>query len=210
MALTGLVGIGFVLFHMYGNLKAFQGADYFNEYSHALRELGHPVFGDLHLLWLFRIVLLASVVLHVWAALSLYLQNVKARPEKYAVRKRVQADYASVTMKYGGVAIFLFLLFHLAQLTWGVRAVHSDFVLGDPYHNVVAAFQSVPVTLLYLVALVALGFHLYHGTWSLLQTLGWLDQRWDRPIRALGLVLALVIPIGFSLVPISVQIGLIQ
>lgn len=209
MALTGLVGIGYVLAHMYGNLKVFQGEEYFNAYAEGLRSLGAPIFGHAHLLWVIRIVLLAAVILHVWSAVSLTRQAQRARPEKYAVHHRVQADYASVTMRYGGTVLFLFLLFHLAHFTWGVQGIHNDFVAGDPYHNVISGFQFWPATVLYLLALVALGFHLYHGTWSMFQTLGMLNRKVDRPVRLLGLGLALIIVVGFSAVPLAVMVDYI-
>jgi succinate dehydrogenase / fumarate reductase cytochrome b subunit len=210
MALTGLIGVGFVLFHMYGNLKVFQGPEYFNLYAEGLRSIGAPIFSHTHLLWVGRIVLLLAVVLHVWAAVSLTRQARKARTSKYAVTRRVHADYASITMRYGGTVLFFFILFHLMHFTWGVSAVHSDFIPGDAYHNVVSGFQFLPSVIVYLIAVTALGFHLYHGTWSMFQTLGLLNRKYDRPVRLLGLALALVIAVGFSLVPLGVTFGLVQ
>lgn len=209
MAVTGLFGLGFVFFHMYGNLKIFEGQAYFNEYAHSLRELGAPIFGHLHLLTVLRLVLIASVILHVWAAVTLYGRARKARATKYAVKRTVQADYAAVTMRWGGLVVFLFILFHLADLTWGVNAVSPDFDRSDPYANVVSTFQSLPVVIFYLLALAALGMHLYHGTWSMFQTLGFLNQRYDMAVRIFSWILALVIPIGFAIVPIAVLAGII-
>jgi succinate dehydrogenase / fumarate reductase cytochrome b subunit len=209
MAVTGLFGLGFVFFHMYGNLKIFEGQEYFNEYAHSLRAIGAPIFGHLHLLTVLRLVLIASVILHVWAAVSLYRQARRARPTKYAVKRTVQADYAAVTMRWGGLVIVLFLLFHLADLTWGVSAVSPGFDRSDPYANVVSTFQSLPVVFFYLLALAALGMHLYHGTWSMFQTLGFLNQRYDPAVRILSWVLALVIPIGFAIVPVAVVAGFV-
>lgn len=209
MAVTGLIGLGFVFFHMYGNLKIFYGEEYFNEYAHALRELGAPIFGHLHLLTVLRIVLIAAVVLHVWAAVSLYLQARRARTTKYAVKRRVQADYAAVTMRWGGLVVVLFLLFHLADLTWGAAAVSPDFDRSNPYRNVISTFQSIPVVIFYLLALAALGMHLYHGTWSMFQTLGLMNRRSDLAIRLFSWLLALAIPIGFAIVPIAVWTGII-
>ncbi len=210
MALTGLVWIGFVFFHMYGNLKVFMGAEYFNHYAEALRELGAPVFSHLHLLTLLRIVVVISLVLHVWAAISLTRQAQKARSTKYQVKRAVAADYASITMRYGGTVILLFVLFHLADLTWGVQALSPDFDRLNPYMNVISTFQNPLVVLLYLIALVALGFHLYHGNWSLVQTLGILSQKYDKPVRIVGLLLALVITLGFAVVPLAVLFGVLQ
>jgi len=210
MALTGLVWIGFVFFHMYGNLKVFMGAAYFNHYAEALRELGAPVFSYLHLLTLLRIVVVISLILHVWAAYSLTRQAQKARSTKYEVKRTVAANYASITMRYGGTVILLFVLFHLADLTWGVNALSPDFDRLNPYLNVISSFQNPFVVLFYLLALTALGFHLYHGTWSLLQTLGILSQKYDKPVRIVGLLLALAITLGFAVVPLAVLFGVLQ
>ena len=209
MAVSGVIWIGYVVMHMYGNLKAFGGEVYFNAYAEGLRSLGAPVFGHLHLLTLARIVFVLSIVLHVWAALSLYRQAARARPDRYATRRVVQANYASRTMRYGGVVIALFLVFHLAQLTWGVPAVHSEFIRGSAYRNLLAAFQSPLVTAFYLVALAALGFHLFHGVWSMFQTLGLNSQRYDGTIKGLAWILAIVVPVGFAVVPISIQLGIL-
>jgi succinate dehydrogenase / fumarate reductase cytochrome b subunit len=210
MAITGVVWIGYVIMHMYGNLKVFQGAEYFNEYAEGLRAIGAPIFGHLHLLMIARVVLVASLVIHIWAALVLYLQARAARPASYATRKVVQANYPSLTMRYGGVLILLFVLFHLMQLTWGVPGVSSGFIPGDPYHNVIQTFRAWPVVAIYLVALVALGFHLFHGTWSMFQTLGLNSDDWDGLIRGLAWLIAIVVPVGFAVVPIAVQFGMLQ
>jgi succinate dehydrogenase / fumarate reductase, cytochrome b subunit len=210
MALSGVIWISYVVLHMYGNLKAFGGSAYFNEYAEGLRHLGAPVFGYLHLLTIARIVFVVSIVVHVWAAWSLFRQAARARPTKYANLRVVQADYASRSMRYGGVVIALFLIFHLAQLTWGVQGVHNEFVRGDAYHNLVAAFQSPLVTAFYLVALVALGFHLFHGAWSMFQTLGLNSQRYDGVIKGLAWVLAIGVPLGFAVVPIAIQFGVLS
>lgn len=210
MAVTGLVWIGYVTMHMYGNLKVFQGAEHFNEYAEGLRYIGAPIFGYLHLLTVARVAMVASIVVHVWAALSLYLQARAARPASYSTTKIVQANYPALTMRYGGVLIVLFVLFHLMQLTWGVQGISRDFVSGDPYHNVVQAFQAWPVVAVYLLALLALGFHLFHGTWSMFQTLGLNSDDWDGTIRGLAWLVAIVVPVGFAVVPIAVQLGMLQ
>ncbi len=210
MAVTGLVWIGFVTFHMYGNLKVFQGSEYFIAYSEGLREMGGPIFGHLHLLWVARIGLILAIVLHVWAAVSLYRRAALARPRSYEMQRTVQANYASITIRYGGVVIFLFVLFHLMHLTWGVSGVNSAFVPGDPYQNVISGFQSIPTVIVYLLALVALGLHLYHGTWSMFQTLGFNNRNYDRPVRWLSLALALIVPIGFATVPLAVVFGFVS
>ncbi len=212
MALTGLIGIGFVFFHMYGNLKAFVGPEYFNAYAEGLRELGAPIFGHTHLLWVARIVLLGAVGLHVWAAWSLYLESERARSTKYVKHATLQANPAALYIRFGGVVIFLFLLLHLMHFTWGVAGVHPNFIPSDAYHNLVVGFQSYAYlpAIFYVVATIALGFHLHHGAWSMFQTLGLNNQTYTQPLRALSLVLALVISVGFAAVPLAVMVGIIK
>jgi succinate dehydrogenase / fumarate reductase cytochrome b subunit len=210
MAVTGLIGIGFLLLHMYGNLKAFGGPAYFNDYAEGLRAFGAPIFGHLHVLMLIRTVLLVSLAGHVWAALALTRQAWGARPVKYTLKKNVQADYAAVTMRWGGLTIFLFLIYHLMHFTWGVPVAPGGFVRGDAYRNMVVGFQFWPATLFYLLAVIALGLHLYHGGWSMFQTLGLTDENTTKPLRALALGLALVISVGFAIVPVAVLVGIIR
>lgn len=212
MAVTGLVWIGYVVMHMYGNIKAFYGADYFNAYAEGLRELGSPVFGHGHLLWIARLVLIPTIILHVWAAWELSKKNWEGRAAKYAQHTKVQANSASLTMRWGGVTILLFIIYHVLHITLGVPGIHPDFIWDDAYHNLVVAFQSyfyIPA-IIYLVAMVALGFHLYHGTWSMFQTLGLNNKTYTRIIRLLALALAIIIPAGFATVPIGVMLGLIS
>ncbi|MCC6168155.1 MAG: succinate dehydrogenase cytochrome b subunit [Caldilineaceae bacterium] len=210
MAVTGLIWIGYVVLHMYGNLKAFQGAEYFNHYAEGLRDIGTPVFGHLHLLTIARLILIPALLLHIWSAYSLYLAARAARPVRYDKWRAVQANYAALSIRWGGVALLIFILFHLAQLTWGIRGFHTDFVRGDAYHNLIGAFQFWPVTLLYLVGVVALGLHLYHGTWSMFRTLGGGTGEWDGAARALAWLLAIVVPVGFAAVPLAVQFGFLS
>ncbi|HXV44292.1 MAG TPA: succinate dehydrogenase cytochrome b subunit [Anaerolineae bacterium] len=210
MAVTGLIGIGYVIMHMYGNLKVFDGAEHFNAYAEGLRELGAPIFGYSHLLWIARLVLLVAVVLHVWAAWSLYRESEKARSTKYVKHVKLQANPAALYIRVGGVMLLLFIILHLMHLTWGVPGVHPDFEAGNVYHNVVLGFQSYLPTLFYLVAMVALGFHMYHGTWSLFQTLGLNNQNYTLPLRLVSLILAIVVAGGFALVPLAVMFGIIS
>jgi len=209
MAVTGLFYIGFVFFHMYGNTKVFFGAEYFNAYAEGLREFGQPLLGHLHFLYVMRTVMVVALALHIWAAVTLTRQSQAARATKYAMTRRQAADYAALTMRWGGVALFFFLIYHLAHFTWGIPVIHSNFTLGDAYGNLVYGFQNPLNVLLYLIALVALGLHLYHGTWSLFQTLGLLNRDTTTAIRGLAWLLALVIPIGFAVVPLSVLFGIV-
>jgi len=207
MAVTGAIWIGFLFFHMYGNLKVFQGAEYFNHYADSLRSLGAPVFSYLHLLTLLRIVVTGAVGLHVWAALSLYNAARLARPQNYEMKRTVQANYAAITMRYGGVVIFLFILYHLAHFTWGWL---GNFTRGDAYGNLVVGFQNPLNVIFYLVAVTALGFHLFHGTWSMFQTLGFNNRKYDSTLRGLAWALGILIPVGFAVVPLAVLFGFVQ
>jgi len=208
MALTGFIWIGYVVVHMYGNLKVFLGGEYFNHYAEGLRVLGEPILGPLHFLLIARVVLVASIAAHVWAAVSLTRQAQIARPQRYLVTKRVEADYASLTMRWGGVTILFFILYHLAHLTWGVPVIHNDYIRGDAYHNLVIGFQNPLNVVLYLLGVTALGFHLYHGTWSMAQTLGLVNRNSTPAIRGLAWALAILIPVGFAIVPLSVMLGI--
>ncbi len=204
MAVTGLIWVGFVFFHMYGNLKVFLGLEYFNEYAEGLRTIGAPIFGHLHLLTVARLGLIVAVVLHVWAAVSLTRAAQVARPQRYSTWKATQATFSSMTMRYGGLAILLFLIYHLMHFTWGTPMINNAFVSGDPYTNVYNGFQYGLVVLIYLLGVTALGLHLYHGTWSMFQTLGLNNRTYTRMIRVIALLLSLVISVGFAIVPLSI------
>jgi succinate dehydrogenase / fumarate reductase cytochrome b subunit len=177
MAVTGIALVGFVLFHMVGNLKAYLGAEDINHYGEFLRELLVPLVPRTVALWLLRTGLIVAFALHIHAAYSLTVLNHRARPVKYATqRDYVAANWASRTMRWTGVIVGLFVLFHLGDLTWGFS---GTFVRGDPYNNMVLSFRRVPVAIIYVLANVALGFHLFHGVWSLFQSLGWNNPRFN-------------------------------
>jgi succinate dehydrogenase / fumarate reductase cytochrome b subunit len=212
IAASGLIWIGYLVMHMYGNLKIFGGQQYFNHYAAGLRTLGAPVFGYAHLLWVARIVLIASFLPHIWAGIVLYLRNRKSRATRYVQHKKLRASSATLTMVFGGIAIGLFVIYHLLHITFGTAGIHPDFKAHDAYHNVIVGFQSyayVPA-ILYLIALVAVGLHLYHGAWSMFQTLGLNNKSYTIVWRGLAWLLALGIPIGFAIVPIAVMLGIIS
>ena len=210
MAASGVVLFGFVLGHMAGNLKVYQGREKFNAYAQGLRTIGMPFVGEEWLLWAARAGLLAALALHVHAAWSTSAQSRAARRQRYRRREPVQMSYAERTMRYGGVIIFLFVLYHLAHLTWGWRAVHPDFVHGDPYHNFVAGFSVWWVALIYLAAQVFLGFHLYHGLWSMFQSIGWVPRARSDWRRAFATTFALVVVLGNVSFPLAVLGGLVR
>ncbi len=187
MALTGVALMGFVFFHMVGNLKMYLGPVDFNHYAEFLRELLVPILPRTVALWLMRIGLIVAFVLHIHCAYGLTVINRKARPTKYqSPRDYVAVSWAARTMRWSGIIVGLFLLFHLADLTWGIHAVNSEFVRGEAYQNLAYSLDRWPVALLYIIGNLALGFHLYHGTWSLFQTVGSMSPRFNprhNPIR---------------------------
>ena len=178
MAITGLLLIGFVFFHALGNLKVYFGAEDFNHYGEWLRELLVPFLPRTVFLWILRIGLVLAFAFHIHSAYSLTRMNRRARGGGYVQERDWQAaDFASRTMRWTGVIVGLFVIFHLADLTWGTA--NPDFVRGDVYRNFVATFSRPPVAIIYIVANVALGIHLFHGAWSMFQSLGLNNPRWN-------------------------------
>jgi succinate dehydrogenase / fumarate reductase cytochrome b subunit len=205
MALSGLILMGYVLVHMIGNLKVYFGAESLNKYSEWLREVGEPALPREWLLWGVRFLLLAAVFVHIHAAYSLTVMNRRARPERYhAKRDYVAADFASRTMRWTGIIVFFFVIFHLLDLTWGTA--NPDFVQGDVYRNLIASFERTPVAIVYVAANMALGVHLYHGAWSLFQSMGWFGT-WRRPFAS---GFALLIVMGNVSFPLAVMFGVVD
>lgn len=210
MAVTGIIFIAYVLLHMYGNLHAFGGHDDFNSYAHHLRTIGTPFLPYAGLLWIIRVVLLVSIAGHAYAAFTLWARAGRARSQRYAVRKRVAATLSSRMMRWGGVALLLFVVWHLIHFTIG-KVNPTGGPTEDPYRLLVDSFSVWWMTLIYLLALVALGMHLRHGVWSAAQTLGLTNTAASRTrADVLGVVLAVVIAGGFALVPLAVLFGLID
>jgi succinate dehydrogenase / fumarate reductase cytochrome b subunit len=208
MAVTGGVLILFVIGHMVGNLKIFSGPEEINAYSRFLREVGWPELGYGQLLWIVRSVLIVSVILHVVAALQLTRMNWQARPVGYESRKNVETSWGAVTMRWGGLLLAVFIVFHLFHFTGGMVGFQpGQFEHLMVYQNVLAGFQVWPISLFYIIAMGALCLHLDHGIWSMLQTLGWVNLDNTKSIRAVSRVVALIIFLGFISVPISVLAG---
>ena len=201
MAVTGTALLAFVLVHMLGNLQVFLGAEAINRYARFLRV--EPA-----LLWAARLVLLASVAVHIVAAVQLTLANWAARPVGYARRVYRATDYASRTMVWSGPIVAAFVAYHLLHLSVGI--VHPDFVPGDVHHNIVAGFSVWYVSLFYVVAQFALGLHLYHGVWSLTQTLGVTHPALDTWRRRVAQGAAAAIVLGNCSVPVAVLTGLVR
>src|SRR5207253_2537259 len=185
MAVTGVILFLFVVGHLLGNLKIFEGPAALNAYAAGLRTVGAPFVGRGWFLWIARVVLIVAVLAHIWAAIETTRASWRARPVGYRRLEPVETTYAARTMRWGGVLIVLYVVYHLLDLTFG--RVNPSFVPGDVYHNVVASLRVWPVAAAYIAAMVALGLHLYHGTWSALQTLG-LNRaptgRWRRSAAA--------------------------
>ena len=208
MACTGFVLFGFTFVHMIGNLKIYQGAEKFDSYAKFLREFGYPALGHEQFLWIARIVLLGCVLLHMLAATQLTLMSWSARPTKNKRKNDISFSYASRTMRYGGVIVGLFVVFHILHLTVG--NLHPDFQYHEAYHNVVTGFQVWWVSAFYIVAMIFLGLHLYHGLWSVTQTFGVENPKilkWRRPVAA---TIAAIIALGNISIPLAVLAGVVR
>lgn len=203
MAVTGFILFGFVVAHMIGNLQAYMGPEALNAYAVWLRELLHGAG-----LWIARAVLLLSVILHMWSATALTIDNRRARPVGYRRREYDRSTYASRTMVWSGPILLLFIIYHLLHFTFGT--VHPSFVEGDVYHNFVAGFQVVPVSIFYIVAMLALGYHLYHGIWSMLQTLGLSHPRYNFLRHGFAGLMTAVVVVGNISFPLAVLTGVIR
>ncbi len=202
MGVTGLIGLGFVVGHMAGNLQAFSGAEKLDAY-------GAMLHGPLHeVVLLARVVLIAAVILHVVAAYQLTMISRAARPVDYATRKPQVSTLASRTLRWGGVILLVFIVFHILHFTIGT--VHPDFVEGKIYQNLLTGFAVKWVAVFYLVAMIALGMHLFHGAWSSMRTLGLAQQKAHPLKRYLPIALAVVISSGFAAIPLAILFGVLK
>ena len=203
MAATGIVLYLFVIGHMIGNLQVYLGPEALNHYGRFLREFLHGAG-----IWFARGTLLTAVGLHVWAATMLTISNWSARPQGYRRWQAAESSYASRTMIWSGPILALFVVYHLMHLTWGTA--HPDFIEGDVYHNFVVGFSSVPVSSVYVVAMIALGFHMYHGVWSMLQSLGLSHPKWNRLRFALSAGSTFLVVAGNISFPVAVLAGWVR
>ena len=203
MAVTGVILFGFVTVHMLGNMTAYMGEHAMNSYAELLQTMIHGKG-----IWIFRAVLLTAVVLHALTALTLTNLNSAARKVGYRVKQHQAATLASRSMRYSGVILGLFIIFHLLHLTTGT--VHPHFVKGEAFQNFVWGFKDVKVAAFYIVAQICLGFHLWHGVWSFTQSLGWAHPRYNTLRRNLAGAFALVIAAVNISYPIAVLTGLIH
>jgi len=203
MAVTGIVLFGFVVGHMIGNLQVYLGPEALNGYGLALKELLHGSG-----IWIARGTLLAAVALHIWAAVTLALESRAARPTGYRTQGHRDSTYASRTMVWSGPILALFIGYHLAHFTFG--SVHPSFVEGDVYHNLIAGFSVKWVSALYIVAMLFLGLHMYHGVWSMLQSLGLSHPRWNRLRFAFSVLSTAAVVAGNVSIPVAVMTGLLR
>lgn len=208
MALSGAVLFGFIVLHMIGNLKVLISGQELDDYALFLREVGYPVVPHGTALWGFRIVLLIAVLVHMVAAFQTWAQSRNARAVGYRKNEDLSFTYASRTMRWGGVIILLFVIYHLLHFTTGT--LHPDFVHGGVYHNFVVAFQSWLVTLVYVIAQAALCLHLYHGLWSATQTLGANHPKYNAFRRPAAATIAIGIFVGFIAPPVLVLLGVVS
>ena len=215
MAVSGALFVFYVLMHMYGNLKILAGNEAFDEYAHHLRTMFEPILPYSGFLWLFRILLIIALVAHAYSAFYLWSRANNARTTRYVAAAAARTSLRTKWMRWGGVALLAFLIFHLIQFTIvkvNFNSSVSASEIGDsPAALVVASFQLWWVVLIYLVALVALGLHLFHGVWSGAQTLGWTTSPGARrTAKATATVIALVTAVGFAIPPLAILLGIVK
>lgn len=209
MAITGVIMMGFVFAHMVGNLKLYFGAGEMNHYGEFLRVLAYPLLPRSGALWILRLALIVSLILHVHATYSLTMMNRRSRPTKYqSDRDYIAATFAARSMRWTGIIVLLFLIFHLLDLTFG--PANPEFQHALPYENTVASFQRPLVAIFYILANLALGVHLYHGAWSLFQSMGWNRRRFNAWRRYFATAFAGIIVAGNVSFPLAVMTGVLK
>lgn len=208
MALTGLGLIGFVVAHLAGNLKLYLGAEDIFHYGEFLRDMGEPLVPRTHLLWILRFGLIGMFALHIHSAVTLTRMNQVSNRGGYEGQDFAAANFASRSMRWTGTIVGLYLLFHLADLTWGWTS--DEWVRGDVYNNVVDSFQRWPVALIYIAANVALAIHIFHGAWSMFQSLGVTSPQYNHLRRYVAYGISAVILVGNVSFPIAVLTGIVD
>lgn len=208
MAVSSLILLFYVVLHMVGNLKVFFGSDPFNEYAEWIRSAGSPMIPHEGVLWGFRVLLLIAIAVHIGAYVQLWLRTRRARGTRYKVYKPQVFSQASRTMAWGGITLLAFVIYHLLHLTVG--SVHPGFIASDPYNNVVMGFENFWVSLFYIIGVIALGLHLYHGLWSATQTFGINNPKYNRWRRPVALWTAILISVGYISIPVAVLTGIIS
>jgi succinate dehydrogenase / fumarate reductase cytochrome b subunit len=213
MGATGIGLMGFVFFHMIGNLKMYQGAEALDGYADFLKRLLYPLAPKETVLWILRGGLLVMLVLHLHAAWSLTMMNRRARPESYKGGRDYEiADFASRSMRWTGIVVLAFIAWHLSDLTFGVAntvGAEGEFVREDVYDNVVRSFERVPVSVFYVIANVMLGIHLFHGAWSVFQSFGWNNPRFNKWRQGFAVGFATIVVVGNVSFPVAVLAGIV-
>ena len=212
MALSGVMLIGFIVFHMIGNWKMFLGAEAINHYGEFLRELLYPILPPTVFLWIMRSGLIGAFLVHILAAYRLVVVNKRARPVHYESKRQfVAVNYANRTMAVSGTIVLFYLLFHLADLTWGGGgAAGNGWQRGMPYENFVASMSRPPVAIFYIVANLLLAVHLYHGAWSMFQSLGLNSPKYNVARRYFAIGLAVLIGVGNSIMPLAAMLNIVK
>lgn len=203
MAVTGFVLFGFVVGHLLGNLQVFEPPEKLNRYAAFLKS-------HLGLLWAARVTLLVAVGLHIWSSFELWLLQRAARPIKYVKKTNLNSTYASRTMIWSGPIILAFVIWHLLQFTFGVAHPGAPFDEHNVYNNVVLGFQVWPVSLFYIIAMTTLCYHLYHGLWSMFQSLGFAHPVYTPVLRVLAKIVAILLAVGYISIPVAVLAGFIK
>jgi len=201
MALTGAIGVGYLVAHVSGNLLVFAGPEKINAYAALLKS--NP-----GLLWTARTILIVAVLLHIIAAYQLARMSQKSRPTSYKRWRAIGSDFASRTMRWTGPLVGLFIVYHLLHFTLGT--VHPNFDERNVYHNVISGFRVWYVSAIYIIAMLALSLHLYHGAWSMFESLGINHLKYNRLIRVLATVVTIVVVVGFISIPVAVLLGFIS
>ncbi|RKZ18116.1 succinate dehydrogenase [bacterium] len=213
MAVTGIVLVGFVVGHMIGNLKlympAHDGMAALDHYAEGLRLFGAPFLAEGQFLWLFRAIVLLAVGLHIWAAITLKLQSWKARPVGYRKVTHQESNAASRTMIWGGILLAAFIVFHIGHFTTGKVTPGFTFEHGAVFDNVTSGLSVLPIAIFYIVAMISLGMHLYHGVWSMLQTLGANNPRYNPLLRRIAIFIAMLVALGNISFPVAVLTGMV-
>ena len=207
VAATGILLVAFVIGHMLGNLQIFLGQDAINKYAVTLQHLGP-------LLWIVRLILLTAVIIHIWVTVLLYFENRAARPVNYRVKQYAEAGITSRFMIYSGIALFLFIVYHLMQFTLQItnpEYVHLTDSLGrhDVYSMMILGFQNVAISGVYAAAMFFLALHINHATFSLFQTLGLCNDRWEVRWKRISMILAVVLFLGYVSIPVGVLTGFV-
>ena len=208
MALTGIGMMGFVFAHMIGNVKMYLGPEEFNAYAAGLRTMLYPILPDNVFLWIMRSGLIVMFILHLHAAYSLTMMNQRSRSKYQSKRDYIAANYASRTMRYSGIILLAFIGFHLGQLTFG-KVAEPGYNAEDVYNNVVIAFNQSWVSIIYIVSMLALALHLFHGAWSLFQSLGVNNPRYNAARKYFAAGFAIIVA-GINITfPIAVLTGVV-